>query len=115
MMFFRRTVKQPEVMLACVDIKDGQLIHRRSNGALTCVDIDDLRRAELRVLEQQLYWYLEDQRGAFALIAERTEGIGRVRRYLSSWRGFDYDGLLRFDSEQQSHLQLWPMLLDRAA
>jgi len=96
-------------------IEAGQLSYYRPNGAITRIYIDDLTHAELRQINSQLYWYLLDQSGAFALIPEAGTQIGLLRRYLSSWRGFNYDGLLRFDPSTDQRLLLWSLLGRRAA
>jgi hypothetical protein len=114
MTLWRKLIQQ-EPGKNSLKIESGDLFYIRANGALTRLEIDDLRLAELKVLNQELYWYLEDQSGAFALIPESVDGIGTLRRYLSSWRGFNYDGLLRFDTEHQSRLQLWPLAWNRVA
>lgn len=114
MMLWRKQT-QNESTPSRLHIEFGELSYYRSNGAVTRIEIDDLRLAELRVIKQEVYWYLEDQSGSFALIPERIENIGVLRRYLSNWRGFNYDGLLRFDVEQQTRLQLWPFEVVRAA
>ncbi|TCS41649.1 hypothetical protein [Reinekea marinisedimentorum] len=110
-----RKQTQNETTQSRLHIEFGELTYYRSNGAITRLEIDDLRLAELRVINGEVYWYLEDQSGAFALIPETMTSIGLLRRYLSNWRGFNYDGLLRFDTEQQTRLQLWPLLQDRVA
>ncbi|WP_196157098.1 hypothetical protein [Reinekea sp. G2M2-21] len=106
--------RQPIHFQVSIRIEQGVLVYVRENGALTQIDIDQLRLAELRVLNQGLYWYLVDEQGNFVLLPESLADIGVVRRYLSSWRGFNYDGLLRFDASQQQTLRLWP-LADRKA
>lgn len=110
MRFFSRS-NQPESQ-GELSIERGRLTYLRSNGALTCIEIDALALAELRVLRGEVYWYLEDEHQAFVLIPETTNGLGNVRRYLSAWRGFNYHGLLNFDLTQQTELRLWP-LVDR--
>lgn len=90
-------------------IEHGRLFYYRSNGALTCIEIDDLTYADIRTIQQQNYWFLEDKYGAFALIPESCPQIGLIRRYLSQWRGFNYDGLLKFDDSDSSQVQLWPL------
>lgn len=104
---------QPQESKVQIDL--GELSYYRSNGALTRIDIDDLSCAELRVIANEVYWYLEDKSGAYVLVPEQCSGIGELRRYLSSWRGFNYDGLLRFDMARQVKLQLWPLEQARAA
>jgi hypothetical protein len=114
--FFSRTTKtKPEGGLV---IEQGRLTYVRSTGATSVIEIDSLHLAEVRVLRGEVYWYLEDESQAFVLIPESTKSIGLLRRYLSSWRGFNYDGLLSFDITAQTELRLWPLLdplVDRAA
>jgi len=90
-------------------IEEGALSYYRKNGAVTRIEVDDLKLAELRTINGQLFWYLVDHTDAFALIPESVPEIGILRRYLSTWRGFNYDGLLRFDPEEADYLQLWPL------
>lgn len=90
-------------------IEQGRLFYYRPNGALTCIEIDDLAYADIRTIQQQNYWFLEDKFGAFVLIPESCAQIALLRRYLSQWRGFNYDGLLRFDGSEKSLVQLWPL------
>lgn len=86
----------------------GVLYFFRANDAVTIVELDDLALAELRVCRSRTYWYLVDRQGAEALIPETIEGVGSLRRYLASWRGFNYDALLRFQPESAKRIQLWP-------
>ncbi len=110
-----RSLKKENQAVVSLFIDQGVLRHYRANGALTQIVIDDLKLAELRVIKGITYWYLEDNQQAFALIPETLDEIGLIRRYLSLWRGFDYDGLLKFESEHDQSLQLWPLRVEKVA
>ncbi|MEJ2066349.1 MAG: hypothetical protein P8X74_24225 [Reinekea sp.] len=58
-----------------------------------------------------LYYYRHNG----ALSCWSTPGLGLVRRYLSSWRGFNYNGLCRYEPASDHVLQLWPLLMSKAA
>jgi hypothetical protein len=90
-------------------IEHGELSYFRNKGAVTRIQIDSLVLAKLKVIDVDIYWYLEDDEGNFVLIPESIPEIGQLRRYLSAWRGFNYDGLLNFDITQQTEVQLWPI------
>lgn len=90
-------------------IEQGCLRYTHLNGALTTLNVDELISAELRVLRGETYWYLNDANGSVALIPEVCPQIGILRRYLSALRGFNYDGLVRFDADYDTELQLWPV------
>jgi hypothetical protein len=92
-----------------IHIEKGVLFYYRPNGVVTRIEIDDLKRVELKVLKFEIYWHLIDTQDNFALIPESVSDIGILRRYLSNWRGFNYDGLLRFDWTKQTRMQLWPI------
>ena len=104
-----RTLKSAATPARSLLIEQGRLYFYRANGALTMIELDDLEKAELRVLHSHIYWLLTDKYHNEALIPDNNPDIGYLRRYLAQWRGFNYDGLLRFDSAQQSQLQLWPI------
>jgi|TARA_B110000503_G_scaffold15687_1_gene22112 hypothetical protein len=96
-------------------IEAGELIYYRPSGAITRVVVDELARVELRQIKNQMYWYLLDQSGAFALIPETCTQIGSLRRYLTPFHGFNYDGLLRFEPSTDQRLLLWSLADRRAA
>ncbi len=110
-----RTLKAATSPARSILIEQGTLSFYRANGALTLIEIDDLVSAEIRVLQGDIYWLLIDKNDNMALIADDNPDIGQVRRYLSQWRGFNYDGLLRFDKDHQSSLQLWPIAQTKVA
>ena len=84
------------------------LTYWRNNGACTCIDIADLESAKLKSINGKIYWHLVDQNSAFVFFCESVEGASKVRQYLSTWRGFDYDGLIHFNHEDDEIL-LWPL------
>lgn len=104
-----RSKKESDQPATRLHIEDGTLYYYREKGALTRLQIDALKYCELRVIFGEVYWYLVDEANAFALIPERYSDIAKVRQYLSQWRGFNYDGLCRFEPEAQASLQLWPL------
>ena len=110
-----RTLKSVTTPVRSILIEHGTMTYFRANGALTILEIDDLSRAEIRVLRGEIYWLLTDKYDNIALIADSNPDIGILRRYLSHWRGFNYDGLLRFDKDRQSSLQLWPIAQTKVA
>ena len=114
MTVWQSLLAQKEVVRS-LHIEAGELIYYRPSGAITHVVIDELSRAELRQINHQLYWYLLDQNGSFALIPEACSQFGLLRRYLLSFRGFNYDGLLRFDPSIDQRLLLWSMTDQRVA
>lgn len=113
-MTFWRSLKAEQQPAHDILIEEGRLYYYRQGGAVSCCEIDDLGAATLKVLNNELYWHLIDNQGQFVLIPESCPGIGRLRRYLSLWRGFNYDGLLNFDPEQHQELLLWPLQQKRA-
>ncbi|MFT4674365.1 MAG: hypothetical protein ACI9RY_001133 [Reinekea sp.] len=110
-----RPLQAQKELVRSLHIEAGELIYYRPSGAITRVVIDELARAELRQIRNQMYWYLLDQSGAFALIPETCTQLGLLRRYLSAFRGFNYDGLLRFDPSIDQDLLLWSVPGQRAA
>lgn len=104
-----RSIKAEQKPAKRLFIEDGILYYYRDKGAVSCCDVDHLQSAWLRTVNHDIYWYLIDQKGGFVLIPESTLGIGLLRRYLSSWRGFNYDGLCRFDPVTEREIQLWPL------
>lgn len=114
-MTFWRSLKSEQQPVHSILIEDGILYYYRPGGALSRCDIDDLGAATLKVLNDEVYWHLIDNQGAFVLIPERCPDIGRLRRYLSTWRGFNYDGLLSFDPEREGETLLWPLQQQRAS
>jgi hypothetical protein len=117
MTFWRnlKTMTTPVAEQPSVKIEQGILYYYRHNGALSCCEIDHLQSAWLRTIRGEIYWHLIDQTGAFVLLPESTPGLGLVRRYLSSWRGFNYNGLCRYEPASDHVLQLWPLLMSKAA
>lgn len=89
-------------------LEHGILSYFRPGEIVTRLDIADLTCVELRKVRGKIYWYLVDRSNCFAIIPEDCPDIRTIRRYLSQWTGFDYDGLIRFDTTQESTLQLWP-------
>jgi hypothetical protein len=91
-----------------VFVEHGELHWYRTSGVLTRIVIDDLNQVSIFSHHEKVYWYLIDQQQNFAVIPEETMGMPIIRQYLSSWRGFDYDSLLRYEPAQGS-VQLWPI------
>lgn len=91
-----------------VFIEHGELHWYRNKGVLTRIIIDDLKQVSVFTYNNQVYWHLIDQYENAAIIPEETMGMPIIRQYLSSWRGFDYDGLLRYEPLSES-VQLWPI------
>ncbi|MBU2864865.1 hypothetical protein QWZ13_06460 [Reinekea marina] len=91
-----------------VFIEQGELHWYRHNGVLTRLVIDELRNVSVFSYQDQVFWHLIDQHNNIAVIPEQTMGMPIIRQYLSSWRGFNYDALLRYEPEQQA-VQLWPI------
>ena len=93
-----------------VFIEHGELHWYRTNGVLTRIIIDDLKQVSIFTYNDQVYWHLIDQHQNVAVIPEDTMGMPIIRQYLSSWRGFDYDSLLRYEPSS-AQIQLWPIRL----
>lgn len=96
----------PTVML-----DDDQLVYRRASGARTELDLADLTRVSVFAVADQCYWHIEGKGCSEAIVPIDIPGESLIRQYLSQWRGFDYDGLVRFisDAEPQGRRQLWPL------
>jgi hypothetical protein len=92
-----------------VFIEHGELHWHRANGSVTRIIIDDLKQVSLRSHQNQVYWHLVDQYENMAVIPEDTMGMPIIRQYLSSWRGFDYDALCRFELGS-ANTKLWPLV-----
>lgn len=90
-----------------VFIEHGELHWYRNEGVLTRIVIDELQCVSVFSYREEVYWHLIDQYNNRAVIPEQTMGMPIIRQYLSSWRGFNYDALLRYQPEQK-RVQLWP-------
>ncbi|WP_394170031.1 hypothetical protein [Saccharospirillum alexandrii] len=109
---FRRQHRSDAGSGPAVVLTDDQLVYRRASGARTELDLADLTRVSVFAdASGQCFWHIEGKGCTEAIVPVDVPGESLIRQYLSQWRGFDYDGLVRFVSEGQSqgHRQLWPL------
>lgn len=92
-----------------VFLDGGELLWSRPGGVETRVAIDNLRQVFVFTQQSQVVWFIEDNDENYAVIPEHTFGMSAVRRYLSNWRGFNYDALLRYELGGEA-TQLWPLI-----
>ncbi|WP_028669297.1 hypothetical protein [Saccharospirillum impatiens] len=104
----RRTAGyEPTVVLT-----DDHLVYCRPSGARTELDLADLTRVTVfAVGSGQCFWHIEGKGCSEAIVPLDVPGESLIRQYLSQWRGFDYDGLVRFVSAEKPHgqTQVWPL------
>lgn len=96
-----------------VVLTDDQLVYRRGSGARTELDLADLTRVSVFAdARGQCYWHIQGKGCTEAIVPMDIPGESLIRQYLSPWRGFDYDGLVRFVSEPAGSQRrlLWPAL-----
>lgn len=95
-----------------IEVSQNQLTYHRPSRARTLLDLADLAEVEVFAVEQQCYWHLIQANRSEAVVPMGIPGEARIRQYLAQWRGFDYDGLVRFISEPpaQGRRRLWPAL-----
>lgn len=93
-----------------IEVNQNQLTYNRSTRASTRLDLADLSEVEVFAVGQQCYWHLTQANRSEAVVPMGIPGEARIRQYLAQWRGFDYDGLVRFVSEPptQGRRRLWP-------
>lgn len=110
MRFRNRTIPKPTVRPAVILTEDA-LVYMRINGAVTELDLADLSRVSVFASGDQCYWHIEGKGCNEAIVPMDVPGESLIRQYLSDWRGFDYDGLVRFvsDDQPQGRRQLWPL------
>lgn len=98
-------------------LNDDELVYRRASGARTELDLADLTQVSVFAdASGQCYWHIEGKGCTEAIVPIDIPGESLIRQYLSQWRGFDYDGLVRFVSEvqPQGHKQLWPLTVSNS-
>lgn len=93
-----------------VHLTDDRLIYTRDAAVRTELDMADLSEVTVFARGEQCYWHLTSQDRREALVPVGIPGESLIRQYLSGWRGFDYDGLVRFVSEppEGGRRRLWP-------
>lgn len=101
----------PSTAVPAVTLDADALQYRRKNGARTELDLADLTRVSVFAVDGQCYWHVEGKGCSEAIVPMDVPGESLIRQYLSGWRGFDYDGLVRFvsEAEPQGCKQLWPL------
>lgn len=94
-----------------VVLTGDELVYRRASGARTNLDLADLTRVSVFAVAGQCFWHIEGKGCSEAIVPVDIPGESLIRQYLSQWRGFDYDALVRFVSaaEPEGHKQLWPL------
>lgn len=95
-----------------VELNDDQMVYRRSALAHTELDLAGLTSVDVLVAGETCYWHLTTKDRREAVVPVGIPGESLIRQYLSTWRGFDYDGLVRFVSEPpaEGRRRLWPMV-----
>lgn len=101
-----KTSEGPSVVLT-----GDELVYRRASGARTDLDLADLTRVSVFAVAGQCFWHIEGKGCSEAIVPIDIPGESLIRQYLSEWRGFDYDGLVRFvsEAEPEGQKQLWPL------
>lgn len=100
------------MLQSSIEVSQNQLTYHRPTRASTLLDLADLAEVDVFSVEQQCYWHLIQTDRSEAVVPVGIPGEARIRQYLAQWRGFDYDGLVRFISEPpaQGRRRLWPAL-----
>ncbi|WP_127556166.1 hypothetical protein [Saccharospirillum alexandrii] len=109
---FRRQPRSDAGSGPAVVLTDDHLVYQRASGARTELDLADLTRVSVFAdASGQCFWHIEGKGCTEAIVPVDIPGESLIRQYLSQWRGFDYDGLVRFVSEAQpqGRRQLWPL------
>lgn len=98
-------------MMLSVELNQDQMIYRRSALASTELNLAALESVDVLVAGDTCYWHLTAKGRREAVVPVGIPGESLIRQYLSTWRGFDYDGLVRFISEPPSkgRRRLWPL------
>lgn len=101
----------PVTLTMAVELNDDHLIYHRNAGTRTELDLGGLESVDVLVAGERCYWHLTSRGRQEAVVPVGIPGESLIRQYLSSWRGFDYDGLVRFVSEPptQGRRRLWPL------
>jgi len=109
--FRNRTATHPSMTGPAVTLDGDALVYSRASGARTELDLADLTRVFVFAVNGQCYWHIEGKGCSEAIVPMDIPGESLIRQYLAEWRGFDYDGLVRFVSEEhpQGQRQLWPL------
>lgn len=95
-----------------VELRNDHLVYRRGLQATTELDLADLEEVAMLANNDLCYWHLRTRASGEALVPVGIPGEPLIRQYMSSWRGFDYDALVRFVSEppNSGSLRLWPLI-----
>lgn len=95
-----------------VELRNDRLVYRRGLQAKTELDMADLEEVAVLASNDLCYWHLRTRSRGEALVPVGIPGEAQIRQYLSHWRGFDYDALVRFVSEPpvRGSLRLWPLI-----
>lgn len=95
-----------------VEVHNDRLVYRRGAQARTELDMADLEEVAVLANNDHCYWHLRTRAAGEALVPVGIPGEAQIRQYLSLWRGFDYDALVRFISEppQRGSQRLWPLV-----
>lgn len=95
-----------------VEVDNDRLLYHRGPGARTELDLADLAEAAVMAADERCYWHLRTAGRQEAVVPVGIPGEASIRQYLSSWRGFDYDALVRFVSEPspRGSRRLWPLV-----
>lgn len=98
--------------IPAVELAEDHMTYTRSKAARTELDLANLAAVEVFSREDRCYWHLTSKDRQEALVPVGIPGESLIRQYLSSWRGFDYDGLVRFVSEPpvDGRRKLWPLV-----
>ena len=94
-----------------VQLTRDRMIYTRNASTRTELDLADLAEVDVFARGEQCYWHLISQDRQEALVPVGIPGESLIRQYLADWRGFDYDGLVRFVSEPpvEGRRRLWPL------
>lgn len=97
-------------MTTSVELTNDRMVYRRGEHACTEFDMAALQSAEVLTVRERCYWHLRGAGKLEAIVPVGIPGENLIRHYLSEWRGFDYDGLVRFVSEPPANdrRRLWP-------
>ncbi|WP_189607463.1 hypothetical protein [Saccharospirillum salsuginis] len=94
-----------------VQLNQDHMIYTRNASTRTELDLADLAEVDVFARGEQCYWHLTGKDRREALVPVGIPGESLIRQYLADWRGFDYDGLVRFVSEPpvEGRRRLWPL------